>query len=113
MTPASRTTGAITALLVFLGIGLFGQMGWLAALVLALIAPAGLGLGDVKFSAVIGGLLGWFGWHHVAMGTVLGFTINGVVALVVLLVVRGGRRMQIPFGPSMVLGAVCALALLR
>lgn len=44
MTPASRTTGAVTALLVFLGIGLFGQMGWLGALVLALIAGGLLAL---------------------------------------------------------------------
>ncbi|WP_405406299.1 hypothetical protein [Paracoccus sp. Ld10] len=44
MTPASRTTGAVTALLVFLGIGLFGQMGWLAALVLAVIAGGMLAL---------------------------------------------------------------------
>ena len=44
MTPASRTTGAVTALLVFLGIGLFGQMGWLAALLLALIAGGLLAL---------------------------------------------------------------------
>ena len=44
MTPASRTTGAVTALLVFLGIGLFGQMGWLAALLLALIAGVLLAL---------------------------------------------------------------------
>ncbi len=50
MTPASRTTGAVTALLVFLGIGLFGQMGWLAALVLALIAGGLLAL-----------MLGWLG----------------------------------------------------
>lgn len=80
---------------------------------LALIAPNGLGLGDVKFAFVVGGFLGWFGWNHVLMGTVLGFIINGAVALVVLLVVRGGSGMQIPFGPSMVLGAVSALALLR
>lgn len=44
MTPASRTTGAVAALLVFLGIGLFGQMGWLAAVVLALIAGGLLAL---------------------------------------------------------------------
>lgn len=50
MTPASRTTGAVTALLVFLGIGLFGQVGWLAALVLALIAGGLLAL-----------MLGWLG----------------------------------------------------
>lgn len=38
MTAATRTTGAVTALLVLLGLGLFGQAGWLAALVLAALA---------------------------------------------------------------------------
>lgn len=80
---------------------------------LALIAPSGLGLGDVKFAFLIGGFLGWFGWPYVAVGTVLGFIINGLIALAVLASRRGGRDTQIPFGPSMVLGAVCALALLR
>lgn len=97
----------------------FGR-GLLAAVVLlagyfllALIAPAGLGLGDVKFAFLIGGLLGWFGWSHVAIGTVLGFVINGAVALMVLLSRRGGRDTQVPFGPSMMSGAVCALVLLQ
>lgn len=80
---------------------------------LALIAPAGLGLGDVKFAFLIGGFLGWFGWSHVAVGTVLGFVINGAIALMVLLSRRGSRDTQIPFGPSMVLGTICALVFLR
>lgn len=79
---------------------------------LALIAPRGLGLGDVKFAFLIGAFLGWFGWDHVAVGTVLGFVINGVVALVVLASHRGGRDTQIPFGPSMVLGAAGAVLVL-
>lgn len=79
--------------------------------VLALIAPAGLGLGDVKFAAVIGALLGWFGWSQVAMGTLLGFILNGVIALVMLISRRGHRTSDVPFGPSMMLGAVLALAL--
>jgi leader peptidase (prepilin peptidase) / N-methyltransferase len=78
---------------------------------LALITPSGLGLGDVKFASVIGCLLGWFGWNEVAMGTLLGFTVNGVIALVLVLTRRGGRSSEIPFGPSMVLGAVLALAI--
>ncbi|MGJ9372364.1 prepilin peptidase [Nesterenkonia sp. CF4.4] len=80
---------------------------------LALIAPSGLGLGDVKFAFLIGAFLGWFGWPYVAVGTVLGFVINGVVALVVLVGRRAGPDTQVPFGPSMIFGAVCALVLLN
>ncbi|GAA1141244.1 prepilin peptidase [Nesterenkonia lutea] len=81
-------------------------------LLLAMISPSGLGLGDVKFAAVIGAFLGWFGWSHVAAGTVFGFLLNGVIALLVLLSRRGSRDTDIPFGPSMVLGAICAVAVL-
>lgn len=44
MTATSRMTAAVTALVMVLGLGLFGQMGWLAALVLALIGGGLLGL---------------------------------------------------------------------
>ena len=81
-----------------------------AYFVLAFIAPDGLGLGDVKFAAVIGLVLGWFGWSHVTIGTLLAFMINGLVALIVA--IRRGKikGSEVPFGPSMVLGAVLALA---
>ncbi|RJN32456.1 prepilin peptidase [Nesterenkonia natronophila] len=90
---------------------LAGMVLLLGYFLLALITPSGLGLGDVKFAAVIGCLLGWFGWSEVAMGTLLGFTINGVIALVLVLSRGGGRSSEIPFGPSMVFGAVLAVAI--
>lgn len=80
--------------------------------VLAFANPAGLGLGDVKFAAVVGGFLGWFGWAHVGSGTLAAFVLNAVVALVVLVTRRGGKDTGIPFGPWMVAGAVVAVALL-
>lgn len=80
-----------------------------AYLTLALIAPAGIGMGDVKFSPLLGLALGWSGWHAVLLGTVAAFLVNGVLALVVLLV-RRDRRAEVPFGPAMVIGAVLGLA---
>lgn len=79
--------------------------------VLAFIAPSGLGLGDVKFAAVIGAFLGWFGWWEVGAGTLLAFIINAFVALVVLVSRHGSRRSQVPFGPAMMAGAVAAVLL--
>lgn len=95
----------------------FGRalLGGLALLVgyflLAYIAPWGLGLGDVKFAAVIGCFLGWFAWQAVAWGTLLAFAINALVGIIVLVSRRGHGRTDIPFGPAMVLGAVLAVGL--
>lgn len=80
--------------------------------VLAFVSPSGLGLGDVKFAAVVGVFLGWFGWQHVAVGTLLAFVLNAAVAVLVLVSRRGTRESQIPFGPAMVLGAVLAVVVL-
>lgn len=74
---------------------------------LAWISPAGMGLGDVKFAAVVGAFLGWFGWSYVLWGTLLAFALNAVVSLAALL--RGKRGSELPFGPLMVIGAVLAL----
>lgn len=79
-------------------------------LFLALISPASLGLGDVKLAAVIGFFLAFEGWETLLTGTLAGFLLGGLVGLVVLTSRRGSRRTQIPFGPSMLVGAVLALA---
>ncbi|WP_153505632.1 prepilin peptidase [Cumulibacter manganitolerans] len=74
--------------------------------VLALIAPSGLGLGDVKLSGLLGAFLGWFGWPHVVLGVLAGFALNAVVALTLLAVTRLTRHGAVPFGPCMMAGAV-------
>lgn len=77
-------------------------------LFLALLVPAGMGMGDVKLGAVIGLVLGSIGLSLVgvaAAGAVLLGGIGGVVALTV-----GGksRKHAIPFGPYMAAGAAVA-----
>ncbi len=81
----------------------------LAYLVLALINPAGLGLGDVKLAASLGLMLAWLSWGILALGALLGFLIGGLVAVALLLAGRAGRRTAVPFGPSMLLGALIAI----
>jgi leader peptidase (prepilin peptidase)/N-methyltransferase len=80
-----------------------------AYLVLALIAPSGIGMGDVKFSGLLGMALGWSDWNAVVLGTVAAFALNGIVALGVLLA-RRDRGGEVPFGPAMVVGAMLGLA---
>jgi leader peptidase (prepilin peptidase)/N-methyltransferase len=78
-------------------------------LVLALISPAGMGMGDVKFAAPLGLVLGWFGWWVWVWGVFAGFAAGALVSLVALAVRRVKLKGSLPFGPSMLAGALLAL----
>jgi len=82
----------------------------LVYLVLAIAARGRLGMGDVKLGLVAGAATGALGLHVWLLALVAGVLVNGLVALVVLLLRR--RRAlgaSIPFGPSIVLGALLAV----
>ncbi|MDR6413626.1 prepilin peptidase [Pseudarthrobacter sulfonivorans] len=110
--------------LFFLLAAIFGGSGWTdllrasagaailfaVYLILALISPAGMGMGDVKFAAPIGLYLGYLGWSQLLYGGLLGFILNGIVTLFVLRRNRGERASEVPHGPSM-LFAAAAVAL--
>ncbi len=78
-------------------------------LVLALINPRGMGMGDVKLAAFIGIGLGYLGWGHVWLGLFAGFLGGGVVAGVLVASRLRGRKDHIPFGPWLSLGAILSL----
>lgn len=78
-------------------------------LVLALISPRGLGMGDVKLAALVGLHLGWIGWSTLVAGALAGFVIQASLALVLLTGRRIGLRGELPFGPAMLLGAAVAI----
>ncbi len=86
-----------------------GGLAGLAFLTLVLISPGGLGLGDVKFALVLGLALGWLGWSAVAAGFVGAFLLGGVAALVAVVVLRLGRKAQLPFGPWLAAGTLLAV----
>jgi leader peptidase (prepilin peptidase)/N-methyltransferase len=114
-------TVAIVAVLLVLASALTGEwlrLAWALAggagmfllyFTLALISPAGMGMGDVKFAAPLGLALGWFGWNVWVVGLAAGFIIGGVVSLIALLLRRVTLRGSIPFGPSMLAGALVAI----
>ena len=86
------------------GIGAFALL-----LVLALLNPRGMGMGDVKLAAFIGIGLGYLGWGQVWLGLFAGFLLGGVLAGLLLTLRLRTRKDHIPFGPSLALGAVVAL----
>jgi leader peptidase (prepilin peptidase)/N-methyltransferase len=82
-----------------------GLASYLFLLVMALIAPSGIGMGDVKLGGLLGCFLGWLGWPAVVVGFFLGFLVQALLGLVLLVVRRVGRRTELPFGPALLIGA--------
>ncbi|HWM35188.1 MAG TPA: prepilin peptidase [Pseudolysinimonas sp.] len=74
-------------------------------LILALVKPGGMGMGDVKLAAVLGLYLGFLGWGNLLVGAFAAFVFGGVFGLALILIRRARRTTAIPFGPWMILGA--------
>lgn len=82
-----------------------GMILFSAYLVLALISPAGIGMGDVKLAAPIGLYLGYLGWTQLLYGGLLGFIINGLVSALAASKNRRISGAEVAHGPSMLLAA--------
>ena len=76
-------------------------------LIVALISPRGMGMGDVKLAALVGLVVGSLGLDHVAVAAGLGILLGGIGAIVAL-VAGAGRKTPIPFGPYLAAGAAVA-----
>lgn len=74
-------------------------------LLLAMLYPGGMGLGDVKLAGVLGLFLGWLGWGELVVGAFGAFLLGGLFGVALLLGRRAGRKSSIPFGPWMLVGA--------
>ncbi|MFZ1996282.1 MAG: prepilin peptidase [Solirubrobacteraceae bacterium] len=76
-------------------------------LVAVLAYPAGMGMGDVKLAAVMGLVLG----RAVAPALMIALIAGTVVGIGIIARrgVREGRKIAIPFGPFLALGAIVAL----
>jgi len=66
----------------------------------------GMGGGDIKLLAMIGAFLGWKG---VIFTVFVGSAIGTVVGIALALRTEGGRKLAIPFGPFLSLGALLFL----
>ncbi len=87
------------------GIGFLAYGGGL--LLVAIAAPRGMGMGDVKLAALIGLVFGSLGLAYVAVAASLGIFLGGVGAIVAL-ALGAGRKQKLPFGPFIAAGAVLA-----
>lgn len=78
-------------------------------LILGVVAPGSMGMGDVKLAAYLGAHLAWFSLGHVLFGAFLGFLIGAVLGLLLIALRKKDRKDTLPFGPSMALGAYLVL----
>ncbi|MDX6376244.1 MAG: leader peptidase (prepilin peptidase) / N-methyltransferase [Gaiellaceae bacterium] len=86
--------------------GLAAVIAFAVFLVMAIVYPAGMGLGDVKLALLLGAFLG----SAVAPGLFLGFLVSAVPSMAILLKYgRQGGKVGIPFGPFMAAGAFLGL----
>ena len=85
---------------------LTGLGSFLFFMVIALIYPNGMGMGDVKLGGIIGLLVGFPG---ALLALWLAVVSAGVIAIGLVGMRKFGRKDTIPFGPFLSMGAVAAL----
>jgi leader peptidase (prepilin peptidase)/N-methyltransferase len=88
---------------------LAGVAAFVAFCGLHLVAPGGLGFGDVKLSFVLGLYLGWLGWGELVLGVFLAFLYGAVVGIALIVTKVRSRRDAVPFGPFLAAGAMTAV----
>jgi len=64
----------------------------------------GMGMGDVKYSAVVGLYLGSLGWAYIYVGSLISFACAALWAMILMFSRR--ERRNVPFGPFMALGVL-------
>ncbi len=80
------------------------------------IVPAGMGVGDVRLSVLLGMLLGFYAGTRPMDALILSLICLGMAAvagLIIGLVALGarGRKAQVPFGPALILATFTCIAL--
>jgi leader peptidase (prepilin peptidase)/N-methyltransferase len=81
-----------------------------AFLLIAIVSPRGLGMGDVKLVTLLGLVLGSLGFRYVAVGAGVAIALGGVAGIVALVSGRD-RKTAIPYGPFLCAGAAASVFL--
>ncbi|HJQ04577.1 MAG TPA: prepilin peptidase [Nocardioides sp.] len=74
-----------------------------------LIAPGGMGYGDVKLSGILGAMTAYLSWGTLLVGAFGGFLLGAVVGVLLIATQKAGRKSAVPFGPFMILGALMSI----
>ena len=85
---------------------LSGLGAFLVFLIIAMINPAGMGGGDVKFAPVLGLMVGFPG---ILIAIWISAVAGGLIAIALILTKKKNRKDSIPFGPFMAIGTAVVL----
>ena len=77
--------------------------------ILAIISPRGMGMGDVKLSAVLGLALAFLGWPRLLVGFFTSFLAGAVGGIALIAARRAGMKSEVPFGPYLALGTLVSV----
>jgi leader peptidase (prepilin peptidase)/N-methyltransferase len=89
---------------------LLGGVAYFAFLLLLnILYPKGMGMGDVKLSFSLGLYLGWLGWGQVFLGGFLAFLLGAGVGVGLIATKIKSRKDVVPFGPFLALGAMLTI----
>lgn len=89
---------------------LLGGVAYFAFLLLLnILYPKGMGMGDVKLAFSLGLYLGWLGWGQVFLGGFLAFLLGAVVGVALIATKIKSRKDVVPFGPFLALGAMLTI----
>lgn len=86
-----------------------GAIGFAVLFGIHVIAPRGMGFGDVRLAGLIGLNVGWLGLAHVAVALFAGFFLGAVVGVGMMAAGRASRKSRIPFGPFLAAGGIVAV----
>ena len=75
-------------------------------LLLLVVSPTGIGLGDVKLAGPLGAYLGWLGAAAFVTGLMAAWLLAALTGLGLLLAGRATRKSQFPFGPFLIAGTL-------
>jgi leader peptidase (prepilin peptidase)/N-methyltransferase len=83
-----------------------GLLGFGVLFLIAVLAPGAMGMGDVKLVIFLGLIIGF---PDVVLALFLGFVSGGLVAGILLILKKIGRKDSIAFGPFLALGGFVTL----
>lgn len=83
-----------------------GALGFTLLLIITLLKPAAMGMGDVKLAALIGFVLGY---PSVLLAMFLAFTIGGLISGGLLIAKVIGRKDRVAFAPYLAAGGILTM----